>query len=1812
MLKSILSLKLTNLESPILNRLILLFLILFTLQIFPFAQQTVQAQRPSLDPNNLYFEYIPTQSSYDFLQDQEGFFWIVSGEVVRYDGYSFKNYPELPTSAALYEDQTGLLWFMNPEGLTRYDKNNLTIHTYKVNPDDAQALPGGFNYHYNQYAAEDSRGDLWFATTNGLSRFDRSKEIFENFFAATDSENNLLDNNVMAVLSAQDGMLWVGTKTGLHKFDPATGQVIKRYPQMDNDPNALHGDMVASLWEDEQGILWVGTSDGLNRLDPQSETFNHYVHDKDDPATLGDNDIRTLFISQDAPHLLWIGTWDDGLNLLETDTGRIIRYVRSEQMTKEEGIDNSQIFKVRQSQSGAIWVLAITGLYHLDTGAHPFVSYNSGDPDNPRSLAPGTAACIGDFDRNGNLWIVSAGGGLNRIDRKSGQVSHFLGNSTAPLKSTAGALWVVEDGSLWLADENKGLIQIDPLAERILKEVPADMGGKPFHSLIDATNSDLLWAGSLSKGLFKFNRRTEQADYLPIDPEDPTKISAPLVVPTYQDEDGYIWIDEVGAGLSKFDPHTEQVVANYQHDPNNSGTLASNMPQQLYVDSQNRYWVSHLELGPDLFDPETGIFERFVDRYNQKWPIKGSTGMLEDNRGDLWVSGFLTDQIVRFNPDTGDIRVFTGQDGVAILGCGSSKARKADDGRFWFFGREVTTFYPEQVVDNPYRPPVYFTKLSQAGQPIQLETALELAQEIQLSWDSNFFEFEVAALNYRHPEQNQYQYKLAGWDDEWFQAETRRFGRYTGLEEGMYALQVKGSNNDGVWSDQMATLNITVEPNIPAGQTLFTLSEMQAGGAIQLPFDQNSFTIEALPLDYDLVGQDITYMLTGYDEAWQDLGSHRYVSYKNVMEGDYTFKVKQGQKEILSKAMTIRPPFIRSNTFYGLTTFGVILLFGSIYFVSLNQLRSRQTLRESQLQAEAQAERAATMNTLNTISQQVTGILDLDKLLVQVVTLTKETFDYYHTQIYLLNPARNVLVLAAGYGEVGEKMKAEGYTIPLDDPTSLTARTARERQPFLLDDIQEEPASLAPPLLPQVKSKLAMPIIQEGQVVGVISVYSDQTAGLDQNDHDLLQSLANQVAIAMTNAGLFEQTEQARHETQEALEEAEGLLKRLETTATLSGYLVSILDFEQLLQEFVTQVKERFDYYHVHVYILDEGEQDLQMQAGYGEPGRIMKERGHHIPLNAQTSLVARAARNRKVVHIDDVRQIPDWLPNELLPETRSEMAVPIIAEDKVIGVLDVQSKWVAGLDQGDAGLLQSVANQVAVAIANVELFEEVEAARQSAEVANRAKSDFLSSMSHELRTPLNGILGYTQILKRSQDLSPIQQDGLNIIHQSGEHLLTLINDILDLSKIEAGKLELYPKDFRFSEFLNGVSGIIRIRAQNKGIGFVLNDIPPLPQTVYADEKRLRQVLINLITNAVKFTDQGSVTLRVTPLGQGKLTTLSDSLVRLPESGQGRDEREGYRLRFEVIDTGIGITAEEMEQIFTPFEQVGDVQKRAEGTGLGLSITRRLLEMMGSSLQVESEPGRGSNFFFEILLPEAERPVIVEKKTVSQEIIGYEGPKRRVLVVDDKAHNRAVVFNILAPLGFEVLQADNAQTGIELALETRPDLILMDMIMPNMTGFEAVQKMRQMPAFKETLIVGSSASVFEEDRHKVRLAGCDAFLAKPVAVKRLLDMLTEYLELEWIYDQTVNVEATEAEVVTHSEQADMMPPPIEKLTELHQLAVRGTMRRIKKWAAALAQTDPQYRPFANKLQELAKGFQSKRIVALVEEYIEIERRSEGS
>ncbi|WNF46140.1 response regulator [Pseudomonas sp. SG20056] len=446
---------------------------------------------------------------------------------------------------------------------------------------------------------------------------------------------------------------------------------------------------------------------------------------------------------------------------------------------------------------------------------------------------------------------------------------------------------------------------------------------------------------------------------------------------------------------------------------------------------------------------------------------------------------------------------------------------------------------------------------------------------------------------------------------------------------------------------------------------------------------------------------------------------------------------------------------------------------------------------------------------------------------------------------------------------------------------------------------------------------------------------------------------------------------------------------------------------------------------------------------------------------------------------------------------------------------------------------------------------EALQKAKEASEAANAAKSRYVTGLSHELRTPLNSILGYTQILQRDAGMPGQHQDALATIFRSGSHLLSLIDGLLDVAKIEAGKLNLELTEIPFPEFIHQLERMFTPQAEEKGLRFRLETSGRMPAVVRGDEKRVRQILINLLGNAVRFTDIGEVCLRVSYLRE----TAS----------------------FEIVDTGIGIDPEQIERIFQPFER-GDLMRQDNGVGLGLTITRMLTSLMGGELSVKSVLGQGTSFQVRLFLSEVRVPQAVVH--VEHDIIGYQGPRRLILVVDDHIEHRRVLAGMLEPLGFSIAQAASGQEAIRQVALLQPDLILMDLSMPQMDGWETSRLIRRNAQSQAPIIV-ISANAFADDRERSVSADCSDYLAKPVHTPELLERIHKHLDLQWLR-RTLQLPA--------ATQNATVRPSATDLEALRELGAMGYIRGILEKLDAIDRLTPASTGFTAPLRALVKSY----------------------
>jgi two-component system, sensor histidine kinase and response regulator len=730
---------------------------------------------------------------------------------------------------------------------------------------------------------------------------------------------------------------------------------------------------------------------------------------------------------------------------------------------------------------------------------------------------------------------------------------------------------------------------------------------------------------------------------------------------------------------------------------------------------------------------------------------------------------------------------------------------------------------------------------------------------------------------------------------------------------------------------------------------------------------------------------------------------------------------------------------------------------------------------------------------------------------------------------------------------------------------------------------------------------------------------------------------------------------QVELELQTAKAALEQQIQRVLLQERITHEIRSTLKPQQIFQTAADQIGQTFGVSRciIHTYITQPFPRIPQV-AEYLEPGYASMQ-FLEIPVvgNAHAQLVL---SQDQAVKSDDVYNDPLLVGmSDILRQLdlKSVLVVRTSYQGKPNGIICLEQcddfrHWT----EDEINLLEAVAVQMGIALAQANLLEQekqqrqelarqnhaLEKAKLEAEAANRAKSQFLSKMSHELRTPLNAILGFTQVMARDESITREQKDYLGIINRSGEHLLELINDILSMSKIEAGQVTLNTSRFDLYRLLDSLEEMLRLKATSKGIELFIERAPDVPQYIETDDNKLRQVLINLLGNAIKFTQTGHVMLRVT-VGEYESTKTREILHSNPELSQNLHlftpgvhpatpsgnatlratgmlhKRERLPLRqtlheqptrsltprllFEVEDTGPGIAPEEMGMLFNPFVQTETGRKSMEGTGLGLPISQQFVRMMGGEISVSSTLGQGTTFTFDIQVGVA---TSADDKPIStkQRIIGLEPnqPSYRILVVEDAAVNRKLLVKILEPLGFEVRTATDGQEAIAVWQSWSPHLIWMDVIMPTMDGYEATKQIKQSPNGQSTIIIALTANAFEEQQEAILNAGCDDFLPKPFKREVLLEKMAHHLGVRYIYEQQTTPTLLQSPNPGQSLTPDALAVmPTSWVTQLHQAALYADDELMKQ---LIAQIPLKHDRLRQALRALIDNFLLEQIINLTE------------
>ncbi|MGD2165835.1 MAG: two-component regulator propeller domain-containing protein [Anaerolineae bacterium] len=739
----------------------------------------------------------------------------------------------------ILQDSTGFIWFGTNDGLNRYDGYEVVV--YQADP----GTDGNLSHNTVTSLAEDESGGLWVGTQEGLDRFDPATERFTHVGHNENDPYSLADQEVLALHRDSANRLWVGTSDGLYRLDPETNQ-FAHYRAEGDDPYSLPDNRILAIFEDSSGVLWLGTWLGLARRDPQSNGFTRRRPAPEGMSELGHNAVHAIVEDQDGT--VWFGTGGSGFYRFQPETGELRQVLIDP--GDVGGYAHNDVRSIAEDRAGKLWLGTNgAGLYQFDPADNRLTRYQN-DPRDSGSLSNNHVNAIYE-SRRGVLWIGTAGGGVNKLDRDKQKFVLYQADPSQRNSLSQNRVLTLcgdHDGVLWVGTDGGGLDRFDPRNRTFTHfthdpDDPYSLSNNRVTAIQEGQDGNL-WIGTWGGGIARFDREKEQFAHYQADPFDPTSLRSNMVHTVHQDHEGIVWIGTDG-GLERFDPSvgnfatyiaSEGSVRDIHEDPEHdlwlatddglvrldreSGRViqyldASDNPfglrtselNALHQDRIGRLWVG-TSGGLLRLDPDTAIIEHYGEQ--DGLPDEVVQSILEDDQGHLWIG--TTGGLSRLDPASGRFMNYDVSDG--LQGYEFTRGRcQTNDGMMFFGGVSgFNGFYPDQVKDNPFPPPVVLTSVTQTGRDVVAARSLHGAEDVRLTWPNNFFEFTFVALNYHQPEKNRYAYMLEGFDRDWNNVGSRRFGRYTNLPGGTYNLRVKASNNDGIWNEEGISVKVTVVP----------------------------------------------------------------------------------------------------------------------------------------------------------------------------------------------------------------------------------------------------------------------------------------------------------------------------------------------------------------------------------------------------------------------------------------------------------------------------------------------------------------------------------------------------------------------------------------------------------------------------------------------------------------------------------------------------------------------------------------------------------------------------------------------------------------------------------------------------------------------------------------------------------------------------------------------------------------------------------------------------------------------------------------
>jgi PAS domain S-box-containing protein len=1332
----------------------------------------------------------------------------------------------LPTEQVLriFEDSRGFLWFGTSDGLARYDSHEFRV--FRPDPKDPHSLGNG-NVADIQ---EDAQGNLWIATLGGLDLWHRDTEQFSHFRHDPANTTSLSDDGIRSLLLDQDGSLWVGTAgAGLNHFDPRSGRCERFMPEPSRS-DSLSAASIYCLFRDRKGQIWIGTGNGgLNWFDPHTGRFRVYAHDPGDPRSLSHNHVSA--IDEDAEGYLWVGT-DEGISRLDPERRFFERLTAN---VDDSGALQSRIVDaVMVDREGRVWVGTDGGgLSRFDAATRKFIHYRHSKYAG-HTLASDVVRTIFQ-DRVGDYWIGHFPAGVSHADRLAApfQVFRSLPGETNTL-SDEHVMSFLEDpsGDLWVGTDNGGLNHWHQATGRWTSyrhdpHDPRSLGAKSALTLLRDYRGQL-WVGTWGGGLDRFEPDTGTfRHYLP-DPARSNSLGNPQVWRLLEDRQHQLWVATSGGGLDRYLPD-EDAFIHYRHDPANPRSLNSDYVSSLLLTRDGTLWVGTTE-GLARWVPPTQSWDRFQSQLGESGTLssKDIIDLIEDRERMIWVStggGGLN----RLDPHTARFDNFRTADGLP-----SDVLRgilEDDDGMLWIASNQGLARFDPRT----HKIRIFDENDGLPGGQFSPNARLRLRSgELVFGTTRGFVKFDPRALQ-------------------------------------------KNTHSPPVVLTGFEVFNQPMLPGLPGSPLRQSITETRR---LEIPARLSVLSFQFAALNYrSSAHNQYRFMLEGFDEDWRKPGPERRATYTNLDPGRYWLRVKAANSDGVwnetgvNLEVIVVPPWWRTWWFRAaaaLAVWGGAATMGG----AISARRSRARLREAERERQVAQERERAGEALRQSEAALRSVFKAAPIGICIMkdrVFQSANDRWYeivgHTEAELLGQTpRQVYASEEEYQRVGRELYAD---LPKRGLISVETRLRRG------DGALRDVILTAAPLNPH-----------------------DPSAG---------------DVVAISDVTERKQTEEARRESERKYQELVQHANSIILHWKRDGRIIFLNEFGQ---RFFGYTQAEICGRHVIGTIVPEtesGGRDLHtlMDEVCANPAAFEQNVNENMRRNGERVWIA-------------------WTNKVVLDQQGK------VAEILSIGVdITARKRVEEELRATQASLEQRVIERTA----------ELAVARDRAEAADRTKSTFLATMSHELRTPLNSIIGFTGLLLQglAGPLNAEQTKQLRMVKDSGQHLLALINDVLDISKIEAGQIEIANAPFDLPESIQKVVQTVAPLANKKQLPLITR-IWPEVNWITSDRRRVEQILLNLLSNAIKFTEQGEVTLTA---------EIVPGTRHIPHSA----------LRISVADTGLGIKRENLDKLFQPFRQLDTgLTRQHEGTGLGLAICKRLIERLGGTITVESEWGKGSTF----------------------------------------------------------------------------------------------------------------------------------------------------------------------------------------------------------------------------------------------------------